>query len=279
MEGAYLPGDVRQRMQELMKEHKVTQAQLAARIGTTESTISRYVSGQTDKFKSEYLIRIAKAFNVSTDFLLGVVNVPDRKNYDIEEVGLSVQAARNLYTGKVSAEVVNRLLESPRFGEVTYMIEQYFDDALAAGIAGQNQMLATITAMLRKTVKTDAATQAIRDINRQRVPAYQADLTMIQNAFMAALREVKKEIGSDFTEVQTLTKEVTQQMFSALTKGQDIQHPSVAPEDVATAITQRVAGMEGTQPEALDKLGQALAEFFQSTIDQAQEQPHDSPEQ
>lgn len=279
MEGAYLPGDVRQRMQELMKEHKVTQAQLAVRIGTTESTISRYVSGQTDKFKSEYLIRIAKAFSVSTDFLLGVVNVPDRKNYDIEELGLSVQAARNLYTGKVSAEVVNRLLESPRFGEVTYMIEQYFDDTLAAGIAGQNQMLSTLSAMLRKTVKTDAAAQAIRDVNRQHVPAYQADLTMIQNTFMATLKEVKKEIGSDFTAVQTLTKEVTQEMFAALTKGQDIQRLSVTPEDVAAAITQSVSGMEGTQPEALDKLGQALAEFFQSTIDQAQEQPHDSPEQ
>ena len=27
MEGAYLPGNIRQRMQELMKEHKITQAQ------------------------------------------------------------------------------------------------------------------------------------------------------------------------------------------------------------------------------------------------------------
>lgn len=33
MEGAYLPGNIRQRMQELMKEHKITQAQLATRIG------------------------------------------------------------------------------------------------------------------------------------------------------------------------------------------------------------------------------------------------------
>ena len=140
-------------------------------------------------------------------------------------------------------------------------------------------MLSTLSAMLRKTVKTDAAAQAIRDVNRQRVPAYQADLTMIQNTFMATLKEVKKEIGSDFTAVQTLTKEVTQEMFAALTKGQDIQRLSVTPEDVAAAITQSVSGMEGTQPEALDKLGQALAEFFQSTIDQAQEQPHDSPEQ
>ena len=207
MEGAYLPGNIRQRMQELMKEHKITQAQLATRIGSTESAISRFVSGKTDKISTEHLLRIAKVFEVSTDFLLGEVNTPDRTNFDIEELGLSVQAARNLYTGKANAEIVNRLLESPRFAEVTYMIEQYFDDTLAAGFAGQNQMLTTLSSMLRRNVKTDAAVQAARTVNRQKVPVYQADLTMIQNTFMAALREVKKEIGNDFTAAQSLTRD------------------------------------------------------------------------
>ena len=59
MEGAYLPGNIRQRMQELMKEHKITQAQLATRIGSTESAISRFVSGKTDKISTEHLLRIA----------------------------------------------------------------------------------------------------------------------------------------------------------------------------------------------------------------------------
>lgn len=80
MEGAYLPGNIRQRMQELMKEHKITQAQLATRIGSTESAISRFVSGKTDKISTEHLLRIAKVFEVSTDFLLGEVNTPDRTN-------------------------------------------------------------------------------------------------------------------------------------------------------------------------------------------------------
>ena len=41
MEGAYLSGNIRQRMQELMKEHKITRAQLAPRTGSTKSAISR----------------------------------------------------------------------------------------------------------------------------------------------------------------------------------------------------------------------------------------------
>ena len=270
MEGAYLPGNIRQRMQELMKEHKITQAQLATRIGSTESAISRFVSGKTDKISTEHLLRIAKVFEVSTDFLLGEVNTPDRTNFDIEELGLSVQAARNLYTGKANAEIVNRLLESPRFAEVTYMIEQYFDDTLAAGFAGQNQMLTTLSAMLRRNNKTDAAVQAARTVNRQKVPVYQADLTMIQNTFMAALREVKKEIGNDFTAAQSLTTGI---------KGADVHTPTITPEMISAAVTQSAAGMDGVQKEALDKFGQALTEFLQSTLDHAQEKQNADPEQ
>ena len=102
---------------------------------------------------------------------------------------------------------------------------------------------------------------------------------MIQNTFMAALREVKKEIGNDFTAAQTLTKGITQQMFSELTKGQDVQAPTITPEMISAAVTQSAAGMDGVQKEALDKFGQALTEFLQSTLDHAQEKQNADPEQ
>ncbi|WP_228300455.1 hypothetical protein [Pusillibacter faecalis] len=159
------------------------------------------------------------------------------------------------------------------------MIEQYFDDTLAAGFAGQNQMLTTLSAMLRRNVKTDAAVQAARAVNRQKVPVYQADLTMIQNTFMAALREVKKEIGNDFTAAQSLTRDITQQMFTELTKGADVHTPTITPEMISAAVTQSAAGMDGVQKEALDKFGQALTEFLQSTLDHAQEKQNADPEQ
>lgn len=86
----YLPGSIRERLQDLMKEYKVTQSELAARIGSTDSALSRFISGKTDKISEEHIIHMAKAFSVSTDFLLGVTDIPDRKNYEISELGLSV---------------------------------------------------------------------------------------------------------------------------------------------------------------------------------------------
>ena len=97
MENTFLPGTVRQRLADLMKYHKVSQTDLALKIGCGDSLLSRFLTGKTDKIGDENIIRIARVFNVSTDFLLGVTNVPDRKNYEIDELGLSAQAARKRY--------------------------------------------------------------------------------------------------------------------------------------------------------------------------------------
>ena len=106
MDQVFLHGAIRDRIKDLMKSKKIKQTELAVRIGMAESTLSRFLRGDTDKLGNENIIRIARVFNVSTDFLLGEVDVPDRVNYDISELGLSVQAARNLYTHKVNPVLI-----------------------------------------------------------------------------------------------------------------------------------------------------------------------------
>ena len=87
MERKYLSGNIRERLQDLMKERKITQSELAAKIGMDVSTLSRFISNATGKLGDENIKKIAKEFEVSTDFLLGVTDIPDRMNYDIAELG------------------------------------------------------------------------------------------------------------------------------------------------------------------------------------------------
>ena len=269
MANTFLPGTVRERIADLMKYYKVFQTDLALKIGCGDSLLSRFLTGKTDKLGDENIIRIARAFNVSTDFLLGITNVPDKKNYAIDELGLSAQAARNLYAGKANAQVVNYLLESPRFLDLTYILEQYFNDTLAAGYAAQNQLYTTISSLTRKTVKTEAAAQAANEINRLKTPVYQADLATIENQFMMAVKEVKKEIGNDFAAIRAMTTEEAEKMFSEITKGQDMENLAVTPKQVSDLIIGSVAGMDCVDPDALNTLGEALTGLFQSTLDNA----------
>ena len=272
MADTYLPADVRKRIVDVMRERKMTQRELALRIDVNESTISRFLSGKTEKLSEESVIRIARVFNVSTDFILGTTVIPDKKNYDISELGLSVEAAKNLYTGKANNDVVNRLLENPRFATVTYMIAQYMDDTLAGGYAAQNQMYATLSSMLLGINKTSAAVQAARTANAMKVPAYQADQTTIQNTFMTVVKEIKKEAGSDLAAAKAISKETTERMFTELTKGQDTPVPTITPEAVADAVTGSVSGMDYVNQEALLNFNQSLVDLLKTTLQQPESQ-------
>lgn len=272
MADTYLPADVRKRIIDVMREYKMTQRELALRIDVNESTLSRFLSGKTEKLSEESVIRIARVFNVSTDFILGTTVIPDKKNYDISELGLSVEAAKNLYTGKVNNDVVNRLLENPRFATVTYMIAQYLDDTLAGGYAAQNQMYATLSSMLLGINKTSAAVQAARTANAMKVPTYQADQTTIQNTFMMVVKEIKKEAGSDLAAAKAIGKEATEKMFTELTKGQDTPIPTITPEAVADAVTGSVSGMDYVDQKVLQNFNQSLVDLLKTTLQQPESQ-------
>ena len=275
MTNTFLPGTVRDRIADLMKYYKVSQTDLALKIGCGDSLLSRFLTGKTDKLGDENIIRIARAFNVSTDFLLGITNVPDKKNYAIDELGLSAQAARNLYAGKANAQVVNYLLESPRFLDLTYILEQYFNDTVAAGYAAQNQLYATLSSLTRKSAKTKAAAQAANEINRLKTPVYQADLATIESQFMLAVKEVKKEIGNDFAAIRAMTAEETERMFTEITKGQDMENLTVTPQQTSDMIVGSVAGMGCVDPDALNTFSEALTGLFQSILDNAASQEKD----
>ena len=167
---------------------------------------------------------------------------------------------------------MNYLLESPRFLELTHTLEQYFNDTLAAGYAAQNQLYTTLSGLMRKTVKTNAAARAANEINRLKTPVYQVDLSTIENQFMLAVKEVKKEIGNDFAAIQAMTAAKAETMFSEIMKGQDTENPTVVPEFVSHLITGSVAGADCVDPDALNRLGQALTDVFQSALDHAASQ-------
>lgn len=248
MDQFFLPGTIRDRIKDLMKSMKMTQAELAVRIGTAESTLSRFLRGDTDKLGNENIIRIARVFNVSTDFLLGEVDVPDRMNYDISELGLSVQAARNLYTHKVNPQVVNALLENPEFANTTNLISRYLDDELAKGVAAQNQLYATVAGML------GSVPEAIKEVKNLRVPVYQFDLTAIQQSFMSAVQAVKKEVGNDLSASRELTSQAVKKIYAELTKGQKKPNRKITVDQVAEAVAKYVSDLPGIDKEAVKQM-------------------------
>lgn len=87
------------KLKALRKEQKLTQQQLAERIGVAKSVVSYYESG--DRYPSyDVLVRIARIFHTTTDFLLDL-----SKDSVIDVTGLS---AEDIAVVRTVAEALKR---------------------------------------------------------------------------------------------------------------------------------------------------------------------------
>ncbi|NBK19685.1 helix-turn-helix transcriptional regulator [Anaerotruncus sp. 1XD42-93] len=276
MDQAYLPGTVRHRIQELIKERKITQAELAAEIGMAESSLSRFLSEKTDKIGDEYIIKIADFLGVSTDFILGQTDFPERRNYDIGELGLSYKAAMALYTREVDTDVVNRILESPQFPEITRMIARYFKDSNAEGPAGLNAMWDTMQQMIgtldtshlaNPQEGTEAATQIL---GMMKVAPHERDVEVIQSSLMTMLRDIKAGIQTQTPTTELATKQITQSMMQSMVKGENAVPAlqSISLEQLAGAYST----LPGTTPEMGGQFSELIKNFIRDFMDIAQKQ-------
>ena len=277
MAQTWLPGDTRQRIQDLIKDSSITQAELAGIIGLSESALSRYLKGQTEMLGDGYIIKIAKYFNVSTDFILGETNIPDRKNYDIEELGLSAESAKLLYTGKIDARILNLLLENPRFPQLTALLARYQNEVVKSGIAAMNQQLSFLSSLLLDQAEkipdsAESARQAAQDISAIRTPIINADTTAIQNVFMLIVRDIKAQGESIVTDSKAASAEVMQKLRKELSKGQDSPDlRNLTAEDLTAAVMKTIAAT-GISEDTLQSLGSAYTKVLEEMKDQAHDE-------
>ena len=209
----YLPGSMAERLQDLLKEKKMTQAQLADALGLSESTINRYINGQTEKISTETIIAMAKLFNVSTDFLLGLTNIPYKTNFDIERLGLTEKAGMKLLSGEINMDALNYLLTQPDFAVLTTQMAQMKSGTYAAGFASMNQMIQNTTRLMQTYIRKHpgdkrAANQTIRDIRALRQPEYEADTAALEETFRRILADLKMGSRAQISDAKMLTSAV-----------------------------------------------------------------------
>ena len=237
-ERTFLPGTIGQRLSDLCTAAGITIKELSEKTGLEYSTLSRIKNDKNQKVAHEVVLKLARFFNVSADFLLGLTNIPDMKNYTAEELGLSTDAVKNLYTGVVDNRVADLLLSSPEFATLTAMLADYFDENQASVIAVQNQIYqSTADLMLRM-------------------------LAQMETQFSKTIKAIKKDLPSHWEEKKKLTKEIFDQMIRDLTKGGEAAEIlAVTKGEIIDSIVSRLDGLDIAE-EDKDTLRKALLPVF-----------------
>lgn len=204
--GEYLPGNLQERLRELRERNGFSSRnKLADELGIDRTTYSRIENGKTKTISSDILVKLSKLYNVPTDYILGLSNVPENTAYDIAELGLSVEAAKNLYSKKIDSRVINELLLNENFAVATRMMATYFSHAVTKLIQSQNVLLDNSMNVLDELIKTGAihgdrsAADLKKGLIAAKLPKESYEIDRIKKRLTAAVRDIKKKMVNEVT--------------------------------------------------------------------------------
>lgn len=256
----YLPGTVGERIADLRSVKGWNQKELAKRMELASSQLSRIESGETKNISGDILVKLAKEFHVSTDYILGLSTVSVPKSYDISELGLSEGAVRGLVTGAVDVQILNRLLEHRNFPKLIDLIRIYFQDTAAKGIMARNQLIEMATVSLSDLMKEhpEHRTETKQDLqllNARKMGEHEAEIEKIKNVFLAILRDIKKDIDNGEQPGEAVTAAMFQTMRDTLAEQK--QSP-LSVDDVTAMVAGQIGRFAPMDKETAD-LFQQLA--------------------
>lgn len=205
--GERLEGNLTERLRELREEHGYkSRNKLADVIGIDRTTYSRIENGSTKTISSDILIKLAELYGVSADYILGLSNTPEKTYDDINTLGLSIEAAKNLCSNSVDARVVNELLLNKKFAMVTKLLAAYYTAVANKTYESKNKALDYNYGLLMSMVSDGMLPGNIEmkklaeNIKAQKEPTTQAEIEKIKNTFMSAVKEIREKV---IAEVET----------------------------------------------------------------------------
>lgn len=227
----YLPGNLQERLRELREKNGYsTRQELAEVLGIDKSTYGRIESGTTKTITSDLLVQLSNLYNVSTDYILGLSDVPQKTYFDLAELGLSVKAAENLISKKARPRVLNELLINEKFLYVTCQLESYFTDVVNLSIRTCNSIYdfthgLTTEFINAGKIPNDKEVKAVmRQLKESKVPAERFQLDKIEYHMQAAIREVKQKIKGEVQGYmnENFTSEMLEQIKAEVMKNNHI---------------------------------------------------------
>ena len=189
------------RIVEIRKGRKFSQRELAAQAGISYDALRRVENGETNTINSDMLIRLAEYFGVSTDYLLGLSNIRERRSYAVSELGLSEEAVKRLVSRKIDPDSLNLFSGNDRFAAITQLAKTYLLQRTLDGVMGMNALMDYAIEGMKNASVTDpeAKRERVRHITAlqgMKSQGNNAGRDQMERLFSQMLTEMEKTMNT-----------------------------------------------------------------------------------
>ena len=262
--------NIGERINHLKDRKGMKDTELAKVLHIDRATLKRIIGGDTEKVSSQVIIDAAQYFSVSTDFLLGLTDMPDPMNHPVEEFGLTVPAARAILSEDVHKEMLNRLLENQRFGQLTHTMFYALEPNQTEGIMSRDNLLAYGNSLLMECLNPSWKTKReLKKVSRK-LGSEIIDPNTIGNGqmteeFRQIIQQLRKEMKMKKPPSVPVTREFLKEMDKELLARADGERKKINPRIVAEVMTDKSLVANICTPEQrarfVDLMTEILTEY------------------
>ena len=232
------------RLEHLRARKGVSDAELAKVFGINRSTMGRILKGETEKVSSQMIIDAAQYFGVSTDFLLGLTDMPDPMNHPVESFGLTEGAAKAILSEDVNIGILNRLLENLRFCQLTQTMAYALEPDQTAGVMSYDNILAHGESLFLEYMAPSVKIKRELKKDSQKIAAQIIDPNTVGNGqmleeFRAVIQQIRKDMKMEKPLSVPLTREFLSEMDKEILSRAGGERKNINPRTVAEVLTDK----------------------------------------
>ena len=138
---------IQERLKDLRVERGLTLEQLSAETGISKSALGKYEADDFKDISPFSMVKLAKFYGVSTDYLLGLTEQKNHPNTELDALHLGDDAIEVLRTGKFNHRLLSELICHKDFQRFMLDAEIYVDRIADMRVNDMNAVLEAVRQM------------------------------------------------------------------------------------------------------------------------------------
>lgn len=233
-----------ERLAHLINRKGLSDSDLAKVLHINRSTLSRIINGSTEKVSAQLIVDAAQYFGVSTDFLLGLTDIPDPMNHPVESFGLTEAAAKAILSADVHIEMLNRLLENQRFCQLTQTMARALEPEQIVGTMSYNNIFAHGESLFLECITPSREKKIALKKGSQEIASKIVDPNTVGNGIMleefrAVIQQIRKDMKMEKPLSVPVTREFLKEMDKEILSRADGERKNINPRIVAEVMVDK----------------------------------------
>lgn len=183
---------ITERLKDLRKDRGLTLEALAEATNISKSALGTYETGEFKDISPFSIVKLAKFYGVTTDYLMGVSNLEKEANAEIQELCLTNGALDVLKSGGFNRVLLSEIMCHKDFQRLMVDMEIFVDHIASMQIDNMNYVMGATRDIVQKQYHPDENELFYRTAELGKIPADEYVCSVLRDDLTGILRDIRE---------------------------------------------------------------------------------------